>query len=71
MVDLTAVARTLSELSVGMTTPFDHVFGTDWASNEEILALVALCTRSTPTTRELGGASGLSRRVRSVPSGSS
>ena len=45
-----------------LTALIDEYFGSDWASNEEVLALLALRNDSVPSTRELSTLSGMGRR---------
>lgn len=60
---LAAVVERLGRFSDDMTLLIDRAFGSDWAENEEILALVAIATGNGASTRMISEHSGLSRRA--------
>lgn len=62
-VDLDVVIERLGRFSDEMTLLVDRAFGSDWAENEEILALVSVATGDGVSTRALAEHSGLSRRA--------
>ena len=61
--DLVTAAGLLARFSAGFTAFVDLHLGTDWAENQEILALLALRHRPAPTTREVAESSGCNRRA--------
>ena len=62
---LLGVAGLLGRFSDDMTRIVDQHFGSDWAENDEIIALVSLTDVPPPTTRQLSERSGLHRRATS------
>lgn len=60
---LRSAARVIARFSDEMTMLVDAAMGSDWAENEEILALIALSDPVPPTTRQIAEVSGLHRRA--------
>lgn len=61
--DMIAVTVLLAQFSAGFTALVDRHFGSDWAENAEILALLSLRHGQPPTTRQIAELSGLNRRA--------
>lgn len=57
------VAELLGGLGADLTGVVDRRLGSDWAENDEILALLALRHGEPRTTRDLAGTSGMNRRT--------
>ncbi|MER7070556.1 MarR family transcriptional regulator [Terrabacter sp. NPDC000476] len=62
-VDEWALAGLLGRFGHDLTSLVDKHLGSDWAENDEILALLALRHDMGPTTREIAQLSGLHRRA--------
>jgi DNA-binding MarR family transcriptional regulator len=62
-VDEWALAGLLGRFGHDLTSLVDTHLGSDWAENDEILALLALRHGMAPTTREIAQSSGLHRRA--------
>jgi DNA-binding MarR family transcriptional regulator len=61
--DVVRVSKSLAEFSATFTALVDVCFGSDWAENPEILAMLRLRAARPPSTRQLSEASGMHRRA--------